>query len=53
MSEVFLAKPYCEISDLFSSFCWLVDFLLENLKLKQNCDDVHWNVWTNIIKLYA
>ena len=54
MSEDFWAKLYCKISDLFSSFCYLWDFLLENLKLKKrNSDDVHWNVWTNIIKLYA
>ena len=32
----------------FGSFCWLWDFLLKNLKLKKNSDDVHWNVWTNI-----
>ena len=25
-------------------FCWLWDFLVENLKLKKNSDDVHWNV---------
>ena len=31
MSEVFWAKLYCKISYLFSSFCWLWDFLLENL----------------------
>ena len=35
MSEVFWVKLYCKISDLFSSFCWLWDFLLENLKLKK------------------
>ena len=52
MSEVFWAKLYCKISDLFSSFCWLRNFLLENLKLKPP-GDVHRNVWTNIIKLYA
>ena len=37
----------------FASFCWLWDFLLQNLKLKRNSDDVHWNVWVNIKKLYA
>ena len=31
----------------FASFCWLWDFLLENLKIKKNSDDVHWIVWTN------
>ena len=36
----------------FASFCRLWYFLLENLKLKENSDDVHWNVWTNIITLY-
>ena len=29
----------------FASFCWLSDFLLENLKLKKTVD-VHWNFWT-------
>ena len=37
----------------FTSFCWLWDFLIEDLKLKRNSDDVHWNVWRNIKKLYA
>ena len=36
----------------FGSF-WFWDFLLDNLKLKKNSDDVRWNVWTNIKKLYA
>ena len=34
-------------------FCWLWDFLLENLKLKRNSEDVRGNVWTNIKKLYS
>ena len=30
-------------------FGWFLDFLLEILKSKRKiCDDVHWNVWTNI-----
>ena len=33
------------------SFCWSSDFLLENVELK-NSNDVHWNVWMNIKKLY-
>ena len=38
----------------FASFCWLWDFLLENLKLrKKNSDGVNWNVWRNIKTLYA
>ena len=37
----------------FASFCWLWDFLLENLKIKKNSDDVHWNVWTNIKALHV
>ena len=37
----------------FGSFCWLWHFLLNNLKLKRNSDDVHWNVFKNIKKLYA
>ena len=53
MSNVFWAKLYCKISGLFASFCWLWDFLLENLKLKRNSDDVRGNFSTNIKKLYA
>ena len=37
--------------NIFSSFCWLWDFLLEKNKNKKKCDNVHWNVWTNIEKL--
>ena len=36
-----------------ASFCWVWGFLLENKKNKKNSDNVHWNVWTNIKKLYA
>ena len=28
--------------DYFATFCWLWNFLLENLKLKKYSDDVHW-----------
>ena len=37
----------------FASFCWLWDFLLENLKLKRNSEDVRWYIWANARKLYA
>ena len=37
----------------FPSFCWLWDFLLENLKLKRNSEYVRWYIWANIKKLYA
>ena len=37
----------------FASFCWLLDFLLENLKLKKSSGDIHWNIWTNIKLFYA
>ena len=53
MSEVFWVKLYCKMSDLFASFYWLWDYLLENLKLRRNSDDVCWNIWMNIKKLYA
>ena len=36
----------------FTSFCWLWDFLLENLE-RNNFDNVHWKVWTNIKKLFS
>ena len=32
----------------FASFCWLWDFLLENLKLRKN-SDVHWNVRKKVV----
>ena len=38
---------------LFASFWRFWDFLVENMKFKKNPDDVHWNVRTNIKKLYA
>ena len=38
---------------VFASFCWLWDFVLENLKLKKNSHNVHWKVWRNIKTLYA
>ena len=45
----------------FANFCWLWDFLLENLKLRKKAlvlsigtsGDVNWNVWRNIKMLYA
>ena len=37
----------------FPSFCWLWDFLLENLKLKRNSENVRWYIWADIKKLYA
>ena len=37
----------------FASFCWLWDFLLENLKLRIKSDDIQWNVWANTKSLYA
>ena len=37
----------------FASFYWLCDFLLENMKIKKNSDDVHWNVWANTKALHA
>ena len=35
----------------FASFCWLWDFLLQNLKLKRNSEDVRWYIWPNAKKL--
>ena len=32
MSKVFWAKLYCKMNDLFTSLCWLWDFLLKNLE---------------------
>ena len=37
----------------FAIFCWLLDFMLENLQLRKSSGDIHWNVWTNIKLLYA
>ena len=31
MSEVFRANLYCKMCDPFASFCWLWDFLVENM----------------------
>ena len=43
----------CIIVIFFGNFCWLWDCLLKKLKLKKTPDNVHWNVWTNVRKLYA
>ena len=50
---VMIFKRNCVVKwVIFSaSFCWSSDFLLENVELK-NSNDVHWNVWMNIKKLY-
>ena len=53
MNEVFRAKLFCKLSDLFVSFSWVLDFVLENLKLKKILVNVHWSVGTNIKKLYS
>ena len=37
----------------FVNFCWHSGFQQENLKIKNNSDDVHWNVWTNIKTLHT
>ena len=54
MSEVFLERN-CIVKWVifFAGFCWLWDFLLENLKIKKNSDDVHWNMWTNTKALHT
>ena len=36
MSEAFWAKLFCKLSDFFANFCWIWDFLAENLKLIDN-----------------
>ena len=38
---------------LFASYCWLWDFLLENLKLKKSLMMSTGTVWINIKTLYA
>ena len=43
----------CGNTLFLASFYWLWYLLLENMKLKKNSDDIHWNIWTNIKTLYA
>ena len=38
------------MSDFFTSFCWLWDFLLEKMKLRKRSDHVHWYARNNISK---
>ena len=38
---------------VLASFCWIWGFLLEDQKNKKNSDNIHWNLWTNIKKLYS
>ena len=48
MSEVFLANVW---SFILASFCWLLDFLLEILKLKKKIyDDVQSTIFKNMPK---
>ena len=53
LSEVFSAKLYCKMND--PSWWFLLAFRLFARKfgVKKNSDDVHWNVWTNVKKLYT
>ena len=37
----------------FASFCWLWDFFAGKSEIKKNSDDVYWNVWTIMKKLYV
>ena len=52
MSKVFWGKLYCKMSDPFCQ-CFLVWRLLEDLKIRKNSDEVHWNGWTNRKMFYA
>ena len=53
MGEDFIAKLYCKISDHFLCILLTLRLSAKNLKLKKNSGYDHWNVWTNINKLYA
>ena len=53
MSEVFWGKLYFKTSELFRNFLLASRLSARKLKNKKNCDNVYWNVWTNIKKLCA
>ena len=53
MSEVFWAKRYCKVNDLFHWFLLVLRLSARKSEVTENYDDVHWNVWTNVKMLYA
>ena len=50
MSEVFWAKLYCKMSDLFDWFLLTLRFSAINSGVKRSSDDVHWNVWAKVVR---
>ena len=50
MSEVFWAKLYCKMSDHFGWFLLTLRFSAINSGVKKSSDDVHWNVWTKVVR---
>ena len=53
MGEVFWAKLYCKMSDFFRYFLLALRLSARKSDIKNNSDNVHWNVWANIKNLYA
>ena len=53
MSEVFWAKLYCKMSNLFWQSLLALRLSAKKSEIKKNSDDVHSKMWTNITKLYA
>ena len=53
MTEVFLAKLYCKMCDLFCQFLLFLRLSARSFEIKKISDYVLWNVWTNIKTLYA
>ena len=53
ISEIFWAKLYCKMCDLFCQFLLPLRLSARKSENKKNSDDIHWNVWTNIKTLYA
>ena len=49
MSEVFWAKLYCKMSDLFRWFLLALRFSATNSGIKKTSDDVHCNVRTKVV----
>ena len=53
MREVFRAKLYCKMNNLFCQFLLALVVSAKKSEIKKNSDNVHWIVWKNIKQLYT
>ena len=53
MSETFLSQLCCKMDYLFGQLLLAQRLSSRKSDIEKNSDDIYWNVWTNIKKLYA